>query len=100
MVVVIEVMASLSTIFGSGVRGGAVCVLLEGEGVMSQMKPIESHDRPRVAQLLEAAAHEEALIEQLEKTTRALWRAREAKNALAQQAVELGVGEAVRRPAP
>lgn len=80
---VIEVMASLSTDPLSGVRGGAVCVLLEGEGVMSQMKQIESQDRARLAELLEPAAHEEALIDQLEKTTRALWRARMAKLALA-----------------
>lgn len=37
------------------------------------------HDRIRVAQLLEIAAQEEAAIEELERATRALWLARNAK---------------------
>lgn len=52
------------------------------KGVMLKMKPTASHDRARVAQLLETAAQEEALIEELEKATRALWSARQARDVL------------------
>lgn len=99
MVDIVEVMASLSTNFGSGVRGGAVCVLLESEGVMSQMKTNESHDRTAIAGLREAAEQEEALIEQLEETTRALWRARKAKHQVSEQSLDLGGGETERSSA-
>lgn len=77
----------------SGVRGGAVCVRLEGEGVMSQMKQIEPQDRAGRAELREAAAQEEALIDQLQKTTLALWRARMAKHALAHMSGDLPLAE-------
>ena len=43
------------------------------------MEPTNMHDRIRVAQLLEIAAQEEAAIEELERATRALWLARNAK---------------------